>query len=182
MTKINSKGNLLMCAAELLIGILLLIDPVGFTSGIIIVLGVCLTILGIFSLINYFRVSPEKAAAQSGLAKGLIFCIIGLFCAFKSSWFIVTFPLLTVLYGIMTLLGGIHKIQWAVDMLRMKYKYWFIAIISAGLSIAFAVLILANPFATTAVLWTFIAVTLIVEAVVDIIAVIFGKKSPKTDE
>lgn len=38
MTKINrSTGNLLTCIFELLVGILLLINPVGFTSGIIIV-------------------------------------------------------------------------------------------------------------------------------------------------
>ncbi len=177
MNKINrSKGNFLMCIAELLIGILLLLNPVGFTSGIIIVLGIGLAILGIVSLINYFRISPEDAAKQSGLAKGLMYCIIGLFCIFKSNWFIVTFPLLTVIYGVMTLLGGIYKIQWAVDLLRMKQKYWFVAIISAVLSIIFAVLIFSNPFATTAVLWTFIAVTLIVESVIDIITFILGRK------
>ncbi len=177
MNKINrSKGNFLMCIAELLIGILLLLNPVGFTSGIIIVLGIGLAILGIVSLINYFRISPEDAAKQSGLAKGLMYCIIGLFCIFKSNWFIVTFPLLTVIYGVMTLLGGIYKIQWAVDLLRMKQKYWFVAIISAVLSIIFAALIFANPFATTAVLWTFIAVTLIVESVIDIITFILGRK------
>ena len=44
------------------------------------------------------------------------------------------------------------------------------------LTLTFAVLILCNPFSTTAILWTFIAVSLIVEAVVDILTYIFGKK------
>ena len=96
---------------------------------------------------------------------------------FRSNWFIVTFPLLTVIYGVLTLLGGINKIQWAIDMLRAKQKYWFVAIISAVLTLVFSALILANPFASTAVLWTFIAVTLIVEAVIDIVAFILGRKS-----
>lgn len=77
----------------------------------------------------------------------------------------------------MTLLGGINKVQWAIDMLRAKQKYWFVAIISAVLTLLFSALILANPFASTAVLWTFIAVTLIVEAVIDIVAFILGRKS-----
>ena len=39
--KINrNTGNLLTCIFEILVGILLLIDPVGFTSGIIVVFGV----------------------------------------------------------------------------------------------------------------------------------------------
>ena len=38
-------------------------------------------------------------------------------------------------------------------MLRAKQKYWFVAIISAVLTLVFSALILANPFASTAVLW-----------------------------
>ena len=121
--------------------------------------------------------APEDAAEQGGLAKGLGLLLAGTFCMFRSNWFIVTFPLLTVIYGILTLLGGINKVQWAIDMLRAKQKYWFVAIISAVLTLVFSALILANPFASTAVLWTFIAVTLIVEAVIDIVAFILGRKS-----
>lgn len=172
----RSTGNLLMCIMEVILGILLLIDPIGFTSGIIVVLGVLLTLLGIKSLVSYFRQDAEEASENSGLAKGLLFVLLGLFCMFKSEWFIVTFPILTVLYGVLTLMTGISKVQWAIDMLRQKQQYWFIAIIGAVLTLVFAVLILCNPFSSTAILWTFIAVSLIVEAVVDILAFIFGRK------
>ena len=73
------------------------------------------------------------------------------------------------------LISGINKIQWAVDMLRQKQKYWFVALIGAALSLVFAALVLANPFSSTAALWIFIAVSLIIEAVVDILAFIFGR-------
>lgn len=177
MTKINRNvGNLLMCIAEILIGILLLIDPVGFTAGILVVLGVVITILGIGSLVAYFRADPVEAAQKSGLAKGLLLVLLGLFCVFRFEWFIAAFPLLTAIYGILTLALGISKVQWAVDMLRLKQKYWFVAVIGAVLTLLFAALILANPFASTAILWTFIAVTLIVEAAIDILTFIFGKR------
>lgn len=177
MKKMNrSTGNLLMCIVEVILGILLLIDPVGFTSSIIVVLGVLLTLLGIKSLVGYFRQDAQEASENNGLAKGLLFALSGLFCMFKSEWFIVTFPILTVLYGVLTLMTGISKVQWAIDMLRQKQQYWFIAIIGAVLTLVFAVLILCNPFSSTAILWTFIAVSLIVEAIVDILAFIFGRK------
>lgn len=177
MSKINrNTGNLLTCIFEVLVGILLLINPVGFTSGIIIVFGIILAVTGVVSLFNYFRENPEKAAQESGLAKGLIFIVFGLFCAVKSEWFIVTFPLLTVLYGILALVSGVSKVQWAVDMLRAKQRYWFIEIISAAVTVICAILILINPFTSTAILWTFIGVTMIVEAVVDVLAYIFGRK------
>lgn len=99
-----------------------------------------------------------------------------IFIMFRSEWFIVTFPILTVFYGALSLAGGIGKIQWAVDMLRQKQKYWYIEIFGAILSVIFSVLILANPFASTAILWTFIGVSLLVEAVVDIIAFAAEKK------
>lgn len=71
---------------------------------------------------------------------------------------------------------GISKIQQAIDMLRMKRKYWMLAVMNAVLTIIFSVLILSNPFASTAILWTFIGVTLIIEAFIDLLTVIFGRK------
>lgn len=177
MSRINrNTGNLLTCIFEILTGILLLIDPVGFTSGIIVLFGAILAVIGVISLIKYFRTDAEIASQESGLAKGLIFVVFGLFCAFKSEWFIVTFPLLTVLYGILALVSGVSKVQWAVDMLRVKQKYWFIEVIGAVLTIVCAILILTNPFTSTSILWTFIGVTMIVEAVVDVVAFVFGRK------
>lgn len=40
---------------ELLVGILLLINPIGFTTGIIIVVGVALCAIGVKSVITYFH-------------------------------------------------------------------------------------------------------------------------------
>lgn len=172
----RNSGNLLMCIAELLVGILLLINPIGFTSGIIIAAGIVLSLNGARHFIHYFREDPQYAAAEGSLFRGISYLLFGLFCVFNSQWFIVTFPVFTVVYGVAILLTGINKVQWAIDMLRQKQKYWFVALIGAVLTLTFAVLILCNPFSTTAILWTFIAVSLIVEAVVDILTYIFGKK------
>lgn len=139
-------------------------------------LGVVLSVQGIVNLLTYFRQSPDAAAKSNGLATGLLFTILGIFCMFRSEWFIITFPILTVFYGILTLVNGINKVQWAVDMFRQKQKFWYIAVISTSLTLLFALLILANPFTSTAILWTFIGVTLIVEAIVDILTLILGKK------
>ena len=168
--------NLLTCIFELLIGILLLINPVGFTSGIIIAFGLFLTAAGIISAIQYFRTDAEAASKENGLAKGIIFALFGLFCVFRSEWFLGAFPLLTILYGILMLVCGICKIQWTADMLRAKRQYWYIACISAAVTVACAVLILINPFAAATALWIFTGITMIVEAVLDIVTFIFGKK------
>lgn len=61
-------------------------------------------------------------------------------------------------------------------MLRLKHKYWFFALISAALSLILAVMIIANPFSSTAAMWVFIGVSMIVEAVMDVVTIIFEKK------
>ena len=177
MSKMNrNTGNLLTCIFEILIGVLLLIDPVGFTSGLISIFGIVLVVVGLMNLFGYFRADAETASQGNGLVKGILLVISGLFCITRSEWFIITFPLLTVLYGILTLVSGVSKVQWAIDMLRTKQKYWFVEVIGAVLTIVCAILILTNPFSSTAVLWTFIGITMIIEAVVDVAAFILGRK------
>lgn len=176
-SKSSKISKLIIAVCELAIGIVLFINPVSFTTAIITILGVLVSIAGIISVLHYFKDTPAEAARGKDLTQGLLEVIAGLFCIFKSNWFIVTFPLLTVLYGVITLIGGISKVQWTVDLIRMKAGKWFWAAISAAITIICSVVILCNPFTSTAVLWTFIAVTLIVEAVADVLVVIFAKDS-----
>jgi len=177
MKKNDKKLNaILLCIAELVIGVLLLIKPVGFTRGIIIALGIPLMLKGVGYVISYIRKKPQEASEGNLLAKGLLMTCGGLFCMFRSGWFITVFPALTILYGLMTLVTAFGKIQWTADLFRAKHKYWFLALISAVLSIALAVMIMTNPFASTAAMWIFIGVSMIVEAVMDVVTIIFEKE------
>lgn len=176
----QSSNSLILCLFEVLVGILLLINPVGFTSGIIITAGAVLLVIGLISIIRYFRADAKEAALSQLLVKGLVALLAGGFCTFNSHWFIVTFPVLTIIYGIVILVTGLGKVQLAVDMLRAKKKKWFIAAISAAISLICSVVVLKNPFATTATLWMFTGITLIVEAVFDGISMILnGKEKEK---
>lgn len=174
-------GGIIMCIFELLVGILLLINPVNFTSGIIIALGVLLLPIGIIEIMVYFRLEPLEAAKRQSLTKGLVVILAGLFCIFKTNWFIVTFPLLTIMYGVIILLMGVAKIQWAVDMLRMKKQNWFLAAIASVLCMAIAIIILMSPFESTLFFWRFIAISLILEAVLDILALVFARKKKEQE-
>lgn len=77
MTKSNRTiMNLIICISEILIGVLLLIDPVGFTSAVLMILGIALMILGAWKTVSYFRTSPEAAAQNGGLVVGIV-CAAG---------------------------------------------------------------------------------------------------------
>ena len=69
------------------------------------------------------------------------------------------------------LLAGVSKIQTMVDMLRLYNNKWFWVGINALISIVCGVIILWAPFETTAILWIFAGVSLIIEAVMDIVII-----------
>ena len=161
--------------AEILVGILLLVNPVAFTSWIIIAFGIVLVLVGLISVIQYFRTPAPEAALKKSLVIGILAILLGLWCVLKNEWFIALFPLLTTLYGIVILVEGVTKVQWTADMLRLKTGRWGWMALSAVFTLICAVIVLAHPFSTTAALWMFIGITMIVEAIIDIIATIFKK-------
>ena len=175
MKSTSKLVSILLAVCEVIIGVLLLIDPVSFTNAISSVLGAILIVMGIVSAVQYFRASPVRAAAGKGLARGCVEIALGVFCVVKSGWFLTMFPVLTILYGIVTLVSGFAKLQWTVDMIRMKMRKWGLAALSAVVTILCAMVILGNPFASTTVLWMFIGIALIVEAVADLVAAILTR-------
>lgn len=70
----NNIGSIVSCLMEILVGILLLINPVGFTSGIIIGAGFVLLVTGLISVIKYFRTEPEAAEKTRCWSKAWLLC------------------------------------------------------------------------------------------------------------
>ena len=77
--KENRKG-VVISLFEVFVGILLLVNPIGFTSGIVIGSGILLCLYGLISVFKYFGTPIEEAIAQQDLAKGLLAVLGGLFC------------------------------------------------------------------------------------------------------
>lgn len=183
MKILKDNGNsIILCLFELAAGILLLINPAGFTVGIIIAAGVLMMATGLISCIKYFRMNAAEAARSQLLTIGLAQLVAGGFCALQSSWFLATFPVLTMLYGVVLLFTGFSKIQLAVDMLRLKRGKWYWAAINAAASILCALTVMGNPFTSTNVLWIFTGYSLIVEAVIDVITWIVGREPRGSEE
>lgn len=169
MDKIKKKKRinaLVLCLGELIIGILLLVKPVGFTSGIIIAIGVALMMRGVMDVVSYFKASPTEAAKQRGLAQGVICLLLGFVCSFMTKWLLAAFPFVGMIYGIMLVLLGIEKVQTAVDQKRLGAGKWYMP----AISVFCGVIIMLNPFTTMVYMWMFTGISLIVEAIADIIS------------
>lgn len=168
-------GGIVFCLLELIAGIMLLIDPLSLTFWIIMISGVAMMVVGVLEVVKYFRTSVREASLGQSLTKGLLALLVGGFCVFKTEWFLAAFPVLTILYGVVILMSGIGKVQFAVDMLRQKNEKWFWPAINAVISVICAFVILRSPFSSTVALWIFTGASLIVEGVLDLITVFVGK-------
>ncbi len=173
---IGKFGAVLFCLLEAVVGTLLLINPVGFTTGIIMIIGAALIVYAALSVIGYFRTPAAEAAKGQLLTRGLISLMIGLVGILGTKWLLAVFPLITMLYGIIMLVAGVSKIQFGIDSVRLKQKRWFLRLISAAVSIICALVIILNPFASTAALWIFIGIAMLVDAAFDLIAVFLIKR------
>ena len=172
----KNPGSGLILLLELLVGILLLIDPQKFTAAIVMIAGVILVGYGIWMMYRYFRAEAERAARHHNLSKGLICMAGGLFCILRAGWFTQVFQVLAVLYGLSVMLIGVVKIENTVSLIRFGSKRWYVAGLGALLTVIFALIILLNPFKTMQVLWNFIGIVLIIEAVLDLVSLILTKE------
>ncbi|MCM1528802.1 MAG: DUF308 domain-containing protein [Alistipes sp.] len=174
----NSFQNIIGAIVQLIIGVLLLCKPDAFTKGIIIAFGIFLVLFAIKNIIVFFKADAMDAYKQRNASKGLLSLIAGIFCIFKAEWFLLTFPILTLLYGVAILVYGIQKIEFAALMKRLRNKVWIWVGINSLISIICAIIIITDPFDTSRALWMFAGIYLIAQAVLDIaISVLVEKRN-----
>ena len=181
MKKQKNTNVILISLFEIAVGILLLIDPIGFSKAIIIGAGVVLIVAGLYNVLKYFRTEAAVAATGQYLFKGLLALSIGAFCILNRDSLAGIINILTAIYGLIILVAGLNKVQITADLLRRKSPKWFMALISAAISIVCAAIIIYNPFPGTNIIWIFIGVTLIAESIVDIATAIMNKGEKKTE-
>ena len=94
-----------------------------------------------------------------------------------TKWLLAAFPFVGMIYGIMLVLLGIEKVQTAVDQKRLGAGKWYMPAISAAISVVCGVIITLNPFTTMVYMWMFTGISLIVEAIADIISFAMNRKN-----
>ena len=177
----NSLGKLTVAAGEAAVGVVLLVNPEGFTKLILIAAGILLCILGALSCVTYFRMEPAEAALSQELVRGLVGLVAGVLLIYKADWIIHHLMPITILYGIAALFTGIVKLQWTVDMARLRQGVWQSSAIASALSVILAVVILSDPFSARRTLWIFTGVTLIVTAVATVLSAFLNTRKKHQD-
>ena len=166
--------SLMLAIGELLLGLLLLINPVGLTSWVIVTLGGLLILLGALHLFQYIRLPREKAAETWKLATGAGLLAIGLSSIANQHWMVQLLDTLTTLYGSIALAAAFMKLQIAVDALRSSRPCWYLMAISFLVTAILATLLFINLFAESAV-WIVTGIVLLLLTVLDAVYFFLGR-------
>ena len=158
--------------AQIVIGILLLVNPSIYAVSLIRILGVLLILRGGIRIIHYLQKEAAEAAEGEEFATGLMAVTLGLFCIFGQNWWSEAFPALAVVYGLFQLLLGYQKIQKTADCLRLHKKLWYFPGICALLYLIFGFVIVLNPGMSWISVWVFTGIALIIEAVMEAVTII----------
>lgn len=165
--------KLRMVAAALLLialGVLFVLRP--GDSGLIIcyIVGAVLCFFGIVRFIVYFTGDVSQAFGSFDLVGGAALLMFGGYILIRPE---VLYGILTAVFGIILVVDGVMKLQYAIDLYRMKAAGWWLVLIVALLMAALGVVALFNPFGTMVTLMTFLGATLIADGVLDILSIAY---------
>ncbi len=176
---LKNANSGIICLIEIIVGVLLLLDPHSFISYILIIAGAFIAVSGVISLIKYFVAKPEESE-KGGLSGALVSLSIGAFLIIKNNIATDWITIITIIFGAAILYTGYQKLEKAVEKMRNK-QYFLVSLISALVTILFAVLIIF--VIPDKAIWLFIGISLIVEAAIDLADMIVGAiKSKSADK
>ena len=122
-------------------------------------------VIGTVHLVRYFMLDSRAAMESRGMFVGLTWLVGGILLIALKGFLL---SLLPVLFGLVLLVGGIGKLQYALNFKRMGAARWYLELAGAVLSIAFGAIILINPFSTALLLMRIIGIAILIEGVQDL--------------
>jgi uncharacterized membrane protein HdeD (DUF308 family) len=163
-----------MSVILVLAGLFMLIFP--NTSGRMIcrAVGIILLAWGIVRLIAYF--SNKEVLGSFGLVQGVVLTCIGLYILIRPG--VIEVFLVTVL-GIVVIVDGILKMQYALDFRKLNQQYWWIEFICAVIMVVLGVVVIINPFTAVAAVMRFVGIVFIIEGGLDLISIFYISKIAK---
>ena len=125
------------------VGIVMVVWPNLTIDLLGVMAGICMLVVGLVYVIMYFTKDHMGEVMQMDLTVGAVLAAFGAFMLMHKDFVSMALPFAA---GIVLLVGGITKIQHALDMKRLNFRRWQIML---GLAIAMIVLslvLLYNPF------------------------------------
>ena len=132
--------------------------------------------VGITMIVGYIRTEALDGMLGFGLSIGLILSLLGVLLLFNGA---ILQTLLPAIWGLAMLAGGFGKLQMAFDLKRVGQGRWWLLLMGAGISFLLGILSVTRPLFMATVATQFAGVALLVEAALDVTALLMLKREIK---
>ena len=165
----SQKFFIILSVLYVVTGIVILIWP-GITLDLLGKgVGIGLLVIGLTHIIIYFTKDHMRSILGHDLTMGVIFASLGAFILMHADFVELAIPFAV---GILLLIGAMTKIQYSIDMRRLRVKRWFILLILAIALVGVGITLLYNPFRSDVMILV-IAVSMIADGILNIFSVLF---------
>lgn len=127
-------------------------------------------VLGIYMIVRYFMSAGYERLNEYGFSEGVLFVLLGI-CGLVSAERIAA-SFLTAL-GLLLLLSGVIKLQYALDLKCMEDKAWAGFFAVTVLLLGFSVSVILNPFENMEFFQNYTAGILLADGIVEIVNILY---------
>lgn len=166
MKRKNFSLSLITSLIFVVLGLFLFIRPDATITTISYIIGALLLILGIISIVRYFRSDYGINALDFDLVYGVLVIIAGLYLIFNPTMLASIFP---VILGIWIIINSVTKFQYALVLKRLNKNDWKYTLLISFLTFAWGIILLINPLESVLLITQVIGIFIIIYAVLDII-------------
>ena len=138
--KVNYSLSAVICV---ILGIVLLVWPGQSTQVVCMVLGIVLRGFGLIQIILYLATKEKTMVSHSMMMLGVVLAVIGGWIVLKPETIIKAVPMIV---GILIVIHGFHNAVQAIDLKKMQYDNWWVALLLSLLTVALGVVLICNPF------------------------------------
>lgn len=164
--------SIITIIASAVMGIVLLARPGETLYVVSMICGITMIALGVGALISYFVKDRNMLLiilAVISVIMGIIVCV-----KYKSIVSILLF-----LFGLFILISGIVDLITSIDVKRYGFGDWIVSFLMSLVTAVLGLLIVVNPFSSSLAVIRLLGISLLVYAVLDLIAFIQVKKVAK---
>lgn len=173
--KVNYSLSAVICV---ILGIVLLVWPGQSTQVVCMVLGIVLGGFGIVQIVLYLATQEKTMVSHSMMVLGIVLAVIGGWIVLKPDTIIKAIPMIV---GILIVIHGLHNAVQAIDLKKMQYDNWWVALLLSILTVALGIVLICNPFTVVDTVVRLIGAFLIYDGLSDmwILSRVFKTKKNK---
>lgn len=167
---------IILSIALILLGILLILFPETSVNLLCRGIGIALCVWGVLRLMSYFKSAGTEILGSFGLVQGVTLLAFGVFFVMRPEIIALFF---TTAIGIVIIVDGILKLQYAMDFYHLNADMWWLELIGAAIMIILGIVAVINPFGTVSTLMIFAGAILVVEGIWDLVSILRISKFAK---